>query len=73
MLFCHFFLINIPLRRQNWFICASTTPNFPYLGIGIEETNAGIGIPASIMQSGTRPKNVGLRWLITVPDRFRHH
>jgi hypothetical protein len=27
----------------------------PWLGIGIKETNAGIVIPVSIIQSGTRP------------------
>jgi hypothetical protein len=40
------------------------------VGIGIQKTNAGIGIPAS--QSGTGLKNAGLLSFIPVPDQLRH-
>jgi hypothetical protein len=38
------------------------------VGISIQKTNAGIGIPES--QSGTGPKNAGLHRFIPVPDWF---
>jgi hypothetical protein len=43
------------------------------LGIGIEETNAGIGIPVSRIIVGTGLKNAVLRRLSPEPDLFWHH
>jgi hypothetical protein len=44
------------------------------MGIDIEETNAGIGIPASMISVRYRnkKKKAGLHQLSLVPDRFRH-
>jgi hypothetical protein len=45
----------------------------PKLGIGIEETNAGIGILASMISVRYRnKKNAGLHQLSPVLDRFWH-
>jgi hypothetical protein len=41
-------------------------------GIGIKKTNAGIGIPASVISVRYRTKNAGLKRFIPVPDRLRH-
>jgi hypothetical protein len=43
------------------------------VGIGIQKTNAGIGIPASFILGWYRTqKNAGLRRFIPVPDKFLH-
>jgi hypothetical protein len=43
------------------------------VGIGIQKTNAGIGIPASVISVRYRTtKNAGLRSFIPVPDFFRY-
>jgi hypothetical protein len=53
---------------------APTEFYFSKLGIGIDKTNAGIGIPASMISVRYRnKKNAGLHQLSPVPDRFRHH
>jgi hypothetical protein len=45
----------------------------PKLGINIEETNAGIGIPTSMISVRYRnKKNAGLHQLSPVLDWFRH-
>jgi hypothetical protein len=42
------------------------------VGIGIQKTNTGIGIPASVISVRYRTKNAGLRSFIPVPDFFRY-
>jgi hypothetical protein len=43
------------------------------VGIGIQKTNAGIGIPASVISVRYRiKKNAGLRSFIPVPDFSRY-
>jgi hypothetical protein len=44
---------------------------FPQLGIGIEETNAGIPASRILVRYRTK-KNAGLCQLSPVPDFFRH-